>query len=490
MAEKQQAQAKAQKPEPTRQTAAAEAAQPGPELLPAGLSQVGALNALPAHTTAHSLRQSSMLRLQRQIGNTVAQRRLVQRQDMDAGVEPQPRDADVPAGVPESTPELARPTFSQTEYSQEGSRFDSLYVPDGPAPTVGTLSINLWVHITYQPFTRAMMRQEPFRAHRFTPEQRADFAWTTAEQEKFESDFMSSVHDGWSDKHSLHLDEPDFAEYRSRVEVNVLVVSDPGSAHMRITAQKIPRGVPRPSSFVRGNEATLHSPDPSEPVTLTDERADYIRQVKPFDFDSAAITPGIESQLREIEDDIRPMLSTSPDDIANFSSITFTGRASSEGPTGYNERLAMQRAEAVSGRMSADMGSAWNAFSFIESQGEIHATTDPNFRRVDIQFDSRIRSDSTTTQNVAAHEAGHMFGLGDEYIEEVPEEASATPRFLADQPQHYGDVESLMGTEAADDLLVQNSSSIMAHGSEVRRGHYVYFLQAINQMTGKDWEVE
>jgi hypothetical protein len=24
----------------------------------------------------------------------------------------------------------------------------------------------------------------------------------------------------------------------------------------------------------------------------------------------------------------------------------------------------------------------------------------------------------------------------------------------------------------------------------VRRGHYVYFLQAINQMTGKDWEVE
>jgi hypothetical protein len=124
------------------------------------------------------------------------------------------------------------------------------------------------------------------------------------------------------------------------------------------------------------------------------------------------------------------------------------------------------------------------------SRGEIHATTDPNFRRVDIQVDSRIRSNSTTTQNVAAHEAGHMLGLGDEYIEEVPEEAGATPRFVADKPTHYGAVETLLGTETADDLLVQNSGSIMSHGSEVKRGHYVSFLAAINRMTGKTWTVE
>ena len=47
-----------------------------------------------------------------------------------------------------------------------------------------------------------------------------------------------------------------------------------------------------------------------------------------------------------------------------------------------------------------------------------------------------------------------------------------------------------MGDEAADEVLVQDSGSMMSSGSEVKRGHYVYFLNALNTATGHTWRVE
>ena len=92
-------------------------------------------------------------------------------------------------------------------------------------------------------------------------------------------------------------------------------------------------------------------------------------------------------------------------------------------------------------------------------------------------------------QNVAAHEAGHMFGLGDEYVEEVPPK-DVLAKFEGDQASHDADVRSTMGDEAADELLVQDGASMMSQGSEVKPGHYVYFLRALNRTTGHTWKVE
>jgi hypothetical protein len=92
------------------------------------------------------------------------------------------------------------------------------------------------------------------------------------------------------------------------------------------------------------------------------------------------------------------------------------------------------------------------------------------------------------TQNVAAHEAGHMFGLGDEYVDERPP-AGGVPKFAGDRPTHADDVGSLVDEGAAGELVVQNSGSMMSMGGDVKRGHYVYFVEAINQLTGKTWKV-
>ena len=92
------------------------------------------------------------------------------------------------------------------------------------------------------------------------------------------------------------------------------------------------------------------------------------------------------------------------------------------------------------------------------------------------------------TQNTAAHEAGHMFGLDDEYVEEDAG-PDGTKKFTGDKPEHFGDVRAELGEEAAQEMLTQDSGSIMSRGSDVKRGHYVPFLKAVETATSKQWTV-
>ncbi len=432
---------------------------------------------LPGHVTTRPLRQANILHMQHQHGNRSVQQLLttVQRQNHN-----EPRDATLPGGVP-AAPALA--TFTQPEFSKEFSRFDTVYEPVGPVPDVGTLTINLWVHINFTDFSQAMMQKEPFKSHQFTPAQMADFAWSQDEKNRFELDFMTSVMGAWSGKHMLKLQEPGFANYRGHVQVVVISVDDPSLAHTKITAQKVPKDAPRLRSKVEGDQATMDIRDPSEPETKSNNEADYVRQIGPFGFDKAKITPALKEQLEDVKKDILPMLPANhnPDDL----NLILTGRASSEGRAAYNEDLASRRARAVAKYLEPDLGMA---LSILE--GEENATTEEKFRRVDISYIKPSRKNKPLAQNVAAHEAGHMFGLGDEYVEEKPDDPDLLPKFLADKPTHHGAVETVLGTETADDLLVQNSSSIMSSGNEVKRGHYVSFVVAINRLTGKDWTLE
>lgn len=141
---------------------------------PEGGQQMGAIDPLAAETApaqAAQLGDSRLQTAQRQAlavqigqrqGNQHLQRlvALHQAKEQAAGQPPggliqrrDPQDAGAPpAGAPAAA-DPARPTFSQPEFSQTGEQFDSTYTPVGPAPQVGNLDINLWVHITFAPFT-------------------------------------------------------------------------------------------------------------------------------------------------------------------------------------------------------------------------------------------------------------------------------------------------------------------------------------------------
>ena len=479
------------------------AAQPGDPRTPATLNNGDATR-----------REQLLMIMQQQQGNAFVQRMLAQRtrtpsapvvQRQDAG--PQ-QDADKPsAGVPApaAADQKNLPTFTGV-FLSFGPRFDAKYLPVGPVPQVGKYDITLNVFIEFKDFDTALMREEPFKTyfskHPLTKEQRADFKWSDAEKkdkgEKFKANFKNSVESAWSGKHAFHLKDPAFSEYKCDVKINVEMSDKADNAHTKVKVQKVPKQVEaRYRSNVAGDEATLDYRDADTPEKHKNEAYihEYQRQVKPFPFDSAELTSDLQGQVDAIAGDIRPRQDPAKKDslLGEKFAVDFTGRASAKGERSYNEKLGMKRAQAVEKRLAEDLGRP-GAPSRARSVGEENASEDERFQRVDVlvwNVEKAFSGDGQTPeieQNVAAHEAGHMFGLGDEYPEEKAK--GSVPKFQADEPSHYDKIKELMGKEAADETLIDNSSSIMADGMDVKRGHYVFFLEKLNSMTGKHWSVE
>lgn len=86
-------------------------------------------------------------------------------------------------------------------------------------------------------------------------------------------------------------------------------------------------------------------------------------------------------------------------------------------------------------------------------------------------------------QTTAAHEFGHLFGLGDEYAaaaESRPPGTDATHAKLA----------ANMGPKGPAGAKVESNDNIMSEGSNVRPQHYAVFLDALRKVTGlKEWQL-
>jgi outer membrane protein OmpA-like peptidoglycan-associated protein len=385
------------------------------------------------------------------------------------------------------------PTFDFKDKFQEFGRFDARYTPVGPVPSEGTLEITLWTHINYENFSAERKKKDPYKNIKFTPEQLADFNWTQEEKEKFEFDFMTSVQNAWSNKFKFHLKDPAFSEYLSNVKITVLTVDDPKLAHTKINALKVPKNAPRFRAFVKGNEATLEKRDPTEPQKNKTNSFDMIRQIGAFGYDSAALTPELIDQITEVATFIKQ------DKDPDKWSLSFAGRASSQGSKDYNQKLANRRSESVRLELFKQMGWDDNVVAnyIILNRGEENATEEAKFRRIDITVTktANLGPEKEVEQNVAAHEAGHMFGLGDEYIRETNLMENEEAKFLGDKPSHYENVEKFIGKDEANELLISKTDSIMSVGSTVKKGHYLSFLLAINKLTDRDaeqklWKIE
>jgi len=86
----------------------------------------------------------------------------------------------------------------------------------------------------------------------------------------------------------------------------------------------------------------------------------------------------------------------------------------------------------------------------------------------------QVRMGAGVQQIVAAHEAGHMFGLDDEYTAPFSGTGGAlgTPR--------DGDLGPAQGLPGA---VAENSDTIMSVGDAVRPQHYATFLEALKAVT-------
>lgn len=364
------------------------------------------------------------------------------------------------------------PGFSVNHFvSGNFANFDAQYDVNGPVPAVGTLFISHGVHMNYP---KTMSKDE---------------------QTTFENGFVKGVHEKWSNQHLLALAEPGFASYRCNVDVSAHVEQDPKDAHTVIDVLKPKPDEKRFHSRVSGidkqkgsettQKAKMDFRDPTIEENTKIDKADFIQQVGSFDFDSDVINADCKADIEKIKDFIRSIPKHDELESCAFS-IRYVGRASSQGSAAYNKKLSERRVAAVQKELEVFPGFC---LSITEAAGEEEATEGAEFRRVNVGiFISNSNKQNTATQNVAAHEFGHMIGLGDEYVETKPEIPNTRIKFFGDNPTHYDLVKQVVDEEAANELRIQNSTNIMALGNEVKRGHYVMFVAALDIMTRPEIE--
>lgn len=390
---------------------------------------------------------------------------------------------------------------------QTGTQFDSVLTQFEPAKlmTIGgrefvyaegkaDLLITLTLGITWQDFNPDWVDAEgkkPFRRLRLNRSQREAGKWTDAEKTAYRQNLRASIESAWSAKHDFILkDDMGATINRTRVCVRVDFSEAGRPAHYQIVARKLPPAI-KPEQEIRSwvspgsHTAVLDSTD-EDPTEFTQmSGAAYMRRVGPFAQGSAAITSDLDTQIEPIARHVHSQYPNNLPADAPGPALDFTGRASAEGGTLANRALGEKRAENVATRVSERVEALGTSIDVLtwKSRGEENASTDPEFRRVDVYFNPL--GTATGTRTTAAHEAGHMFGLDDEYVEE----SAPYKRFAGDRPEHAAKVAALMGTAAAEELSVQDSNSIMSRGDVVRAGHYVFFLEALNTLSQHTWQV-
>ena len=388
------------------------------------------------------------------------------------GNNPQSSFFAAPSNTLQQQPAPKLPEFSVKHFVNGNfANFDAQYDVIGPKPSTGTLFISHGVHMNYPKHM------------------------TKGERTTFENDFVRSVHNGWSDKHKLSLNEPGFSPYECKVDVNAHIEDEPKDAHTVIDVIKPKANEKRFRSRVSGatkkedsettHKAKMDFRDPTVEEDTKIDEADLIQQVGSFDFDSDVINKDCQEDIQKIKDFINAI--PKPDDPEECTfSLHLVGRASSEGNAAYNKKLSEKRMKAVEKELESLSGLC---FSVTEAAGEVEATTGGEFRRVNVGvFISRKDKKSKTKQNVAAHEFGHMIGLGDEYIDTKGEIPNSRIKFFGDDPTHFDAVKQVVDEDAANELRIQNSESIMSRGNEVKRGHYVMFVAALDIMTRPEIE--
>lgn len=413
-------------------------------------------------------------------------------------------------GVPDKTtapaaPKTALPSrdkFMAKTHRKTGTNFDLEYVPTGPQIdrfTVGEVKIILKIHVSFKDFTDAMKSKPEFKGHTFTEADKAAFKWTPAEKEDFKKNLVKSIHDAWSFTHSFSCDSPGFDDLLATGEIDVRLVNQPFQAHNRMTAQKVPPSAPRLRSFVSGNTSTFDQRDVTDEETNRTDTPERLFRVFPFGFDSDAMNDTIEGKLTgEVEPGLRAWEATKPPteigpDGANPNLfVKIVGRASSQGNADHNLKLAKRRAETVTKHVDNALGHGRMAFADpqdTEAQGEQGTGSGPEFRRVDVMAYDRRTTNKEVKQNVAAHEAGHMFGLGDEYVDASGHEVGAIDKLIGDKTEHADATQAELQVPNAPGSTIVNSGSMMAVGGEVLQAHFVPFVDRLEAATKLEWTI-
>lgn len=375
--------------------------------------------------------------------------------------------------------------------SNKGTNFDTTVAIPGPEPAVGTVKIqlkialnfldctmdNLKTHAVFDAGNLKSWEKEIKKAKKASPD---SLKWNDKEKTKFKTDYQKSVTDVWStdaSKLSYKLNNPEYEKYHLKNNVELMFTDkDP---HEKINTIKMLPTMNRLRSY-RGDEDLFDSRDVSEKEKRTVAKSYLAEQIGEFETGKSALTPGVTAKIDAFAGKAKKIMEAHKKDTPAPSwNLEVRGRASKGGSKSFNKKISTERASKVSDEIFTkvpDLSSGTSGGTGFENTEK-----DTKYQRVEV-----ILSDSNMIdieQNVAAHETGHMFGLGDEYSDETT--AGALKKSTGDEADETSQAirDAGMGeAEVEEHRVNQHNDSIMNSGSVVSRGHYSFFLIKLKEI--------
>ncbi len=477
-------------PEPVATPEPAVAVQAAPASAPAGFSAAHG-HACGCSTCAPAWSPRNVLALQRGAGNAAVARSLAIRRTIARVIDDRPYNE-------------ARQ--ARDEWIAEGLRGPADHVPSTGRggfeaqydPAAQKLTIELRGGVDFRDgmklyFGRFAVAQQPGNGpaaaaataiNQLPADQRAaamaPWIWDDSAKTTFLSEFESSIENAWSAKHQFHCSKEFWTDLGAAVDVRVVVrdgaQSSGSGEHMNVVSYKESDATvaSTPAHVAQTEVIGDHDADDNEMVvnsTHTRRRSDIPQNV------AISFTSGSDTLTAD----------------AN-TNLSWFGNAYKSGGGPVCSQCSREITEAAAANVNVNLegqgadqaakdASAQARFAAVKAQLIAGGMTDANTRctlTITATGDNGgVRMGRGVQQIVAAHEAGHMFGLGDEYTAPF----SGTGGDLG-TPVDPG----LGGAQGLPEATHENSDTIMSVGDAVRPQHYATFLEALKAVTAMaDW---
>jgi hypothetical protein len=304
----------------------------------------------------------------------------------------------------------------------------------------------------------------------------ADWQWADASKTTFLTKFQEVITKVWSGQHVFHCTKKYWEDLAALPTVSAEVHDGPKTAtdHMQMSVYKVPTnfvgtvGVVNPGSGPNAattNRMTLNSND------VNGRRDNILNVTTVFAPNSDELDVGTSPQITQFAIRFKSggaVCGMCGNPIEAVGGVAINATIRGDGPT-PEVRARSRFTKLTAALVAAGMADAATRLQF--TYGGVGVTGD-------------MRIGDGIAQVVAAHEAGHMFGLGDRYAT-TPGGGIGGTGPSAGLPSRHDQLakdEGLEGAKAAND------DGIMSWGNQVRPADYATFLEALIHLTGMpDW---
>jgi hypothetical protein len=297
----------------------------------------------------------------------------------------------------------------------------------------------------------------------------AKWSWSSAggpdanDEQEFLDGFKGSVEGAWRKKHPFHCSKEYWEDLGAETEIKVEVgkvaaaAGKAGDQHMLVNAHKVVKGFVGGAADVSRTGGAAGTPF-GNIMNVTSEdvvpRKDGLLQANvKFQPGKGLLVPASVGTVWRLA---KEMPNAKPGSTIEAAGLKVNVQ-------GKDDKQRKDRFDAVLDHLKQGGGMDAARVTF-EDGGEGDG--------------GHITVGTGDAQTVAAHEAGHMFGLDDEY--------TGTGAYAPGKKTEHTDIAAAAGHTGA---MHAKSDSIMSEGKEVRPHHYVTFLDALKQVSAmQEWE--